>query len=279
MEYVTLNNGVKIPILGFGVYGIAKEDCERCVTQALDVGYRHIDAAQIYQNEAEVGNAIVHSNIPRDELFITSKIWVCNFGYEKAKASIDRSLERLKTPYIDLMLIHRPYADYKGAWKALEEAVREGKIKSIGVSNFNEKQTEVILRNGTITPVVNQIELSPYGQQRRMRKYLEPKNIAVQSWSPLGHGNKKLLSDPVLAEIGAKYDKTVAQVILHWNVENGLITFPKSCNYDRIKSNFEIFDFALDEEDMAKIYALDKDKYCFTPPRWLDTIIAKMKKA
>lgn len=279
MEYITLNDGNRIPVLGFGVYGIAKDECVKCVSQALEIGYRHIDAAQIYQNESEVGDAVAGSGLKREELFLTSKIWVSNFGYEKAKASIDRSLERLKTSYLDLMLIHRPYADYKGAWKALEEAAREGKIKSIGISNFNEKQIESLLGFCTITPVVDQIELHPYGQQKQLRQYLASKNIAVQSWSPLGHGNQVLLDDPVLREIAANYGKTVAQIILRHIIQSGLITFPKSCRYERIKSNFEVFDFKLRREDMEKIDALDKNKYSFTLPAWLDTIIAKSKKA
>lgn len=279
MNYVKLNNGKDIPVFGYGVYCIPKDECEKCVLEALKVGYRHIDAAQIYKNEEEVGNAISKCGIPREELFITNKIWVCNYGYKKAKESIDRSLKRLKTDYIDLMLIHRPYANYKGAWKALEEGVKEGKIRSIGLSNFNVKETESILAMATIKPVVNQIECHPYGQQKEMRAYLKEKDIAVEAWFPIGHGDKQLLTDPVLSEIAQKYGKTVAQVILRWHVQVENITFPKSVKPERIKENFDIFDFELSQDDMAKIEALDKGKYCPTPPKWLDTIISKFKRA
>ncbi len=278
MQFITLSNGQQIPSLGYGVFMIPKKDCKRCVLEALKVGYRHLDTAQIYQNEQEVGEALAQANIPREELFITGKVWVSNYGYKKAKASIERTLKRLGIDYIDLMLLHRPYANYKGAWMALEEGVKDGKIRSIGLSNFDEKETRDILSIATIMPVVNQIECHPFGQQNGIRGYLEQNNLALEAWYPLGHGNKELLSNIIITNIAKKYNKEGAQVILRWHLQRGHIVFPKTVRPERMASNFEVFDFALTDEEMEAINNLDRDEYVKMPPKWLDTILALLKR-
>ncbi|MBE7089106.1 MAG: aldo/keto reductase [Clostridiales bacterium] len=272
MEYKLLNDGTKIPMLGYGVFMIDKNQCEKCVLDALEVGYRHIDAAQIYGNETEVGNALISSGISRNELYLTTKIWVTEFGYESTKKSIDSSLKRLKTDYVDLMLLHRPYRDYLGAWKALEEGVKEGKIKSIGISNFTQKQTRQILDIAQINPVINQIECHPYFTQDSLIAYLNENKIATEAWYPLGHGNKKLLTEPTVQALAQKYGKTPAQIILRWHIQKGQIIFPKTVNKSRMVENFQIFDFTLEEQEVQAVSALNKNKALFTQPDWLQKL-------
>ena len=276
IKTLRLNSGYDIPQLGFGVYLIWDyEECRQAVLKALEAGYRHIDTAQLYKNEHAVGDAIRESGIPREEVFVTTKIWTTNYGYDKAKAAIDKSLGKLKTDYIDLMLLHQHFEDYIGAWKALEEAVKAGKIRSIGVSNFRTDQIDEIVSSGTITPAVNQVECHPYFQQNAMRKYLTEKGIAMEAWYPLGHGDKKLMNEPLFKELAEKYQKSIVQVILRWHIQMGNIVFPKSLNEDHIRSNADIFDFELSEDDMQRIVAMDKNKSYFGWPEWLNRLSCK----
>ncbi len=278
IKILTLNDGNTIPMLGYGVFQIPDSECAKFVLSALDCGYRHIDTAQIYGNESGVGSAVAECGIARDELFITSKIWVKHYGYEKALKSIDDSLERLQTDYIDLMLLHRPYFDYAGAWKALEKAQADGKVRSIGLSNFSIAQTEEILRSASVMPAVNQIELHPYFAQSKLREYLAGKGIAVEAWYPLGHGNKKLLKDKTISALAGKYGKTPSQIILRWHVQSANIVFPKTRSVSHMRENAEIFEFELESEDMAAISALDKGKPLFNVPDWWQKFIIKLGK-
>lgn len=278
MEYKVLNDGNKIPVLGYGVFEIPDAECTHCVMQALECGYRHIDTAQIYGNEAGVGRAIESCGIPRDKLFITSKVWVKQYGYDSTLKSIDESLKKLKTDYVDLMLLHRPFFDYKSSWKALEKAQQDGKVKSVGISNFSVKQTKDILDIGTVVPAVNQIELHPYFTQQKLTGYLEDRDIAVEAWYPLGHGNKKLLQEQVVLSVAEKYGKTPSQVILRWHVQNGYIVFPKTKSAAHMRENFDIFSFELGGEEMNAISALDKGKPLFNVPDWVQKLSIKFGK-
>lgn len=279
MQLITMNNGKTIPAVGFGVFMINDSAlCKKSILTALEYGCRHIDTAQIYKNENEVGAALQESAIPREEIFLTTKIWPSNFGYEKCKASIQRSLNRLQVSYIDLVLLHRPYEDYIGAWKALEEAVAEGKIRSIGLSNFNMEQVDKILKIGKIVPVVNQVECHPYEQQSELRKYIEQRNIKMEAWYPIGHGSQTLLTEQVFKTLSEKYGKSCVQIILKWHLQIGNIIFPKSTNPAHIKSNMEIFDFELTEEEMTKISQLDQHKPIFNQPDWLMKLMVKFNK-
>lgn len=276
IDTVELNNGYRIPQIGFGVYLIWDyEECKKAVLEALNAGYRHIDTAQLYKNERAVGDAIRESEIPREEIFITTKIWVTNFGYKKAKVAIQKSLERLKVDYIDLMLLHQQYEDYIGAWKALEEAANEGKLHSIGISNFNQRRTQEILDIAKIKPVINQVECHPYYQQDEMREFLLKNDIQLEAWYPLGHGDKKMLREPVFMELAKKYNKSVVQVILRWHVQKGNIVFPKSTNAQHIRDNVAIVDFVLTPEDMLKVESLNKNKSYFYWPEWLERFMYK----
>ncbi len=266
MQYVTLYNGVKMPQLGYGVYLIGKDECERCVLDALETGYRHIDTAQGYNNEDEVGSAVVKSGIPRGELFITSKVWINNFGYEKTKKSVETSLKKLKTDYIDLMLIHQPFADYYGAWKALEEFYDQGVIKAIGISNFYPDKLVDLCCFARVKPMVNQIEAHPYHQQGEARKWMDKYGVQIEAWAPFGQGRGEMFTNPVIAEIGKKHGKTVAQVILRWHMQSGIATIPKSTHIERMRENFDIFDFELTADDMAKIASLDTKTGFSQPP-------------
>lgn len=274
----TLNDGRTIPMLGYGVFEIPNDRACECVLRAVECGYRHIDTAQIYGNESGVGEAIGSCGVPREDLFITSKIWVKQYGYDKALTSIDESLKKLKTDYIDLMLLHRPYFDYKGAWKALEKAQADGKVKSIGLSNFTVKQTEDVLSVASVIPAVDQIELHPYFAQGTLKKYLAGKGIAVEAWYPLGHGNKKLVGNRLFAELGEKYGKTPSQIILRWHVQNGHIIFPKTYSAEHMRENLGIFGFELENSDVARIDALDKNKPLFTVPDWVQKLTARLGK-
>ena len=263
MKFVTLNNGVKMPILGYGVYQVDPKECERCVSDALEVGYRLIDTAQAYYNEEGVGAAIPNSGIPREELFLTTKVWITNAGYEKAKASIEESLKKLKTDYIDLLLIHQPIGDYYGTYRAMEEAYEEGILKAIGVSNFYPDRFVDISNFVKVQPAVNQIETHPFQQQKQARKYLDKYHTQIESWGPFAEGRKDLFQNPVLQEVGAKYGKTVAQTVLRFLIQSGVVVIPKSTHKERMQENFNVFDFTLNEDDMQKIQALDEAESAF----------------
>lgn len=275
---IVLNDGHTIPVLGYGVFEIPDARVTDCVLRALECGYRHIDTAQIYGNEAGVGKAAESSGIPRDELFITSKVWVKNYGYDKTLESVERSLEKLRTDHIDLMLLHRPYFDYKGAWKALETARERGMVRSIGLSNFTESQTLEILNMCNVAPAVDQIELHPYFTQAPLKRFLGENDIATEAWYPLGHGNKKLNGEPLFAELAQKYGKTTAQIILRWHVQSGHIIFPKACGSEHIRENTEIFDFVLESSEMERINGLNKNKPLFRVPDWVQKLQIKLSK-
>lgn len=263
MDYVTLNNGVKMPKLGYGVYQTPPEETERCVLDAIRIGYRSIDTAQAYGNEEGVGNAIVKCGLPREDLFITTKIWISNYGYEKAKASIEESLKKLQTGYIDLLLLHQPFGDYYGAYRAMEEAYKEGKVRAIGVSNFYPDRYLDIFHFSEIKPAVNQVETHVFQQQKVSKKYMEKHGTQIMSWGPFAEGKNDYFQNPVLKEIGAQYDKSVAQVALRFLLQSDVVVIPKSTHENRMKENFDVFDFALTEEDMKKIQALDTGKSLF----------------
>lgn len=263
MEYKILSNGVKMPQLGYGVYQVTKEECERCVLDALRAGYRLIDTAQSYFNEEEVGSAIKKSGIPREEIFLTTKVWIEHYGYEACKASIDESMRKLQTDYLDLLLLHQPFADYYGAWRALEEYYEAGKIKTIGISNFYPDRMIDIATFARIKPMINQVEIHPYHQQEESKNWHGKYGIQMEAWAPFGEGRGNMFTDPMLSEIGAKYGKTVAQVILRWHLQRGIVIIPKSVHYERMVENLNVFDFELTEEDMEKIASLDKKQSSF----------------
>ena len=263
MEYKTLSNGVQMPILGYGVYQVTKDECERCVSDALRAGYRHIDTAQSYFNEEEVGNAIQKSGIPRKELFITTKVWVEHYGYDACKASVLESLRKLKTNYIDLMLLHQPFSDYYGAWRALEDLYEEGKIRAIGVSNFYPDRLVDICSFARIKPMVNQVETHPLNQQVEAKQWMDKYGVQIEAWAPFGEGRGGLFQNEVLSAIGEKYGKSTAQVMLRWHIQRGVVVIPKSTHFERMTENFNVFDFTLTDEDMEKIAALDKKQSSF----------------
>ena len=257
MEYVTLNNGVKMPKLGYGVYQVSSEECERCVLDAISVGYRAIDTAQSYGNEEAVGSAIQKCGVPRDELFLTTKMWISNAGYEKAKASIDRSLQKLHTDYIDLLLIHQPFSDYYGAWRAMERLYEEGAVRAIGVSNFSPDRLVDLCLNQCIRPMVNQIELHPFYQQPEALQVMESYGVVPQAWGPLSEAQKDIFQHRTLMRIAQKKGKSTAQVILRWHYQRGIPTIPKTVHPERMRENLDIFDFALTEKEMEAIAAMD----------------------
>ena len=263
MEYVTLNNGVKMPKLGYGVYQTPPEDTERCVAKAIEVGYRSIDTAQAYGNEEGVGNAIAKCGLPREELFITTKIWISNAGYEKARASIDESLSKLKTDYIDLLLIHQPFGDYYGSYRAMEEAYRVGKVRAIGVSNFYPDRYLDLTHFAQIKPAVNQVETHLFQQQKIAKQYLKKYGTQIMSWGPFAEGRNDYFNTPALKEIGQAHDKTPAQVALRFLVQSDVVIIPKSVHENRMRENFDIFDFTLTPEEMARLEALDGGKSLF----------------
>lgn len=263
MEYVQLNNGLKMPILGYGVYQVTKDECERCVLDALKTGYRLIDTAQSYFNEEEVGNAIVKSGIPREEIFLTTKVWVEHYGYEETKKSIYDSMKKLQTEYIDLMLLHQPFSDYYGAYRALEELYKEGVLKAIGVSNFYPDRLVDIANFADIIPMVNQVETHVLNQQTEAKKWMEKYEVQIEAWAPFGEGRGGLFENPVLTAIGERYGKSAAQVMLRWNIQRGVIVLPKSTHIERMEQNFNVFDFALSDEDMTTIAALDTQTSSF----------------
>ena len=266
MKTITLNDGVEIPVYGFGTFQIPTDGSTyQAVREALDLGIRHIDTAVAYFNEQEVGQAIRESGIPREEIFLTSKLWLQDYGYEAAKKGIETSLRKLGLDYMDLYLIHQPYGDVPGAWKAMEEAKAEGKIRSIGVSNMTPKIWNSFVPQFDSLPSVNQVEFNPYYQQKEIRKIMAEAGVQLEGWGPLGQGNKAMLADPVIKEIAEAHGKDVGQIILRFEHQEGAIIFPKSTNPARIKSNMEIFDFALSDEEMDKMRALDTGKGCHNP--------------
>lgn len=263
MEFVTLNNGVKMPILGYGVYQTPAEETKKCVLDALNTGYRSIDTAQAYGNEAGVGDAVAESGIARDEIFITTKIWITNAGYENAKKSIDESLKKLKSDYVDLLLIHQPFGDYYGSYRAMEEAYKQGKARAIGVSNFYPDRYLDIEHFAEIKPAVNQMETHVFQQQKVLREYMDKHNTQLMSWGPFAEGRNDFFTNKVLSDIGAKYGKSVAQTALRFLIQSGVVVIPKSVHHERIQQNFEVFDFVLSAEDMKTISELDTGNSLF----------------
>ena len=263
MDYVTLRNGVKMPQLGYGVYQVSPEECERCVLDAISVGYRSIDTAQAYYNEEGVGSAIKKCGIARSELFLTTKVWISNAGYEKAKRSIDVSLKKLDADYIDLLLIHQPFGDYYGTYRAMEEAYRAGKVRAIGVSNFYPDRLIDICQFVDIPPMVNQVETHVFQQQKAARAVMDQYGVAHESWGPFAEGRKDFFSNAVMKEVGAKYGKSVAQTALRFLLQSGVIVIPKSTHKERMVENFNVFDFELTADDMNKIAALDEGQSAF----------------
>lgn len=263
MNYITLANGVKIPQLGYGVYQVTKEECEKCVLDALKVGYRHIDTAQSYFNEEEVGNAIIKSGVPREDIFLTTKVWIENYGYEECKKSVMESLKKLQTNYIDLMLLHQPFSDYYGAWRALEDLYSEGIIRAIGVSNFYPDRLVDICSFARIKPMVNQVETHPHNQQIDAQKWMEKYGVQIEAWAPFGEGRNGLFTDSTIASIAKNYNKTVAQIILRWELQRNIVVIPKSVHIDRMEQNFNVFDFELSNKDMQTMASLDKQQSSF----------------
>ena len=264
MEFVTLNNGLKMPKVGFGVYQIKnQEQCKQAVLDAIDVGYRLIDTAQSYGNEEAVGKAIQETSVPRSELFITTKVWISNYGYEKAKASVEESLKKMQLDYIDLVLLHQPFNDYYGAYKALEDLYKEGKIKAIGVSNFYPDRLVDLVLYSEVKPAVNQVEVNVFHQQIEAQTYNEKYEVQMEAWAPFAEGRNNMFTNPELKAIGDKYGKSIAQVILRWLVQRGIVPLAKSVKKERMQENINIFDFELSDEDMAVIAKMDKKESSF----------------
>jgi diketogulonate reductase-like aldo/keto reductase len=280
MKTVTLNNGIEMPILGLGVFQIPDAaECERSVLDALQVGYRLIDTAASYGNEEAVGNAIRRSGAAREELFITTKLWVSDAGDDRAKKAFERSMQKLQLDYLDLYLIHQPYGDIYGSWRAMEELNREGRIRAIGVSNFHPDRVMDLMLHNEVKPAVNQIETHPFHQQVQTQQFLEQNNIQIESWGPFAEGRNNIFQNEVLRSIAGKHNKTVAQVILRWLTQRGVVAIPKSVRKERMAENFAIFDFELKPEDMEAIASLDAKQTAFFDHRdpekvkWISTAI------
>ena len=263
MEYVTLNNGVKMPVLGYGVYQTPPEQTEECVLDAIRIGYRSIDTAQAYGNEEGVGNALAKCGLPREEFFITTKVWISNAGYEKAKASIEESLKKLQVSYVDLLLIHQPFGDYYGTYQAMEEAYKAGKVRAIGVSNFYPDRYIDIHHFAEIKPAVNQVETHVFQQQKIAKEYMKKYGTQIESWGPFAEGKNDYFNNPVLKEIGAGHGKSAAQVALRFLIQSGVVVIPKSTHKERMEENFNVFDFELAADEMAKVEALDGGESLF----------------
>ena len=278
MQKVVLNNGLEMPILGFGVFQVTDaEVCERSVSEAIQAGYRLIDTAASYLNEEAVGRAIKSSDIPRDELFVTTKLWIQDTGYERTKKAFEKSLKRLQLDTLDLYLIHQPYGDVYGSWRAMEELYREGKVRAIGVSNFQPDRIMDLILHNEVVPAVNQIETHPFNQQIETQKFLQENKVQIESWGPFAEGKNNIFQNELLLSIAGKYQKTVAQVILRWLTQRGVVVIPKSVRKERMVENFSIFDFELSSEDMDAIKALDTKVSSFFDHRdpamvkWLGT--------
>ena len=271
MEYATLNNGLKMPMAGIGTFLLSPDEAEASVLAALEEGYRLIDTANAYVNEKAVGRAMKKSGLKREEIFLETKLWPSFYEVEKA---VDKTLERLGTDYIDLLLIHQPAGNYVAGYRQMEKAYKEGKVRAIGLSNFNQGQIEEILGLCEVKPAVLQTEVHPYFQERELKEFLSKEGMVIQAWYPLGHGDKALLEEPLFAELAQKYGKTNAQVILRWHIQAGNIVIPGSKNPAHIKDNFDLFDFSLTEEEMAKIAALDKNtRYYTSTPEMLQRYV------
>lgn len=264
MQKVKLNNGIEMPILGFGVYQIEDQVlCEQCVYDAIEAGYRSIDTAAAYGNEEAVGRAIKRSGVPREDLFITTKLWISDAGYDKAKKAFEASMKCLQLDYLDLYLIHQPFNDYYGAWRAMEELYKEGSIRSIGVSNFMPDRLVDLILHNEITPAVNQVETNPFYQQIEAEAFMQEKGVQIESWAPFAEGKNNMFQNETLAAIASKYGKSIAQVVLRWLIQRNIVVIPKSIRKERIIENFNVFDFELTKEDMKKIAALDTNTSCF----------------
>ena len=274
MNTVTLNNGVAMPLLGFGVYQMNDlVECERAVSDALETGYRSIDTAAAYKNEEAVGRAINNCGISRQDLFITTKVWISDAGYDNTKRAFDKSLKKLQLDYLDLYLIHQPYADVYGSWRAMQDLYKEGVVRAIGVSNFHSDRIIDLIVHNEVCPAVNQVETHPFHQQLETQKCLQDNGVQIESWGPFAEGKNKLFSNEVLASIGRPYNKTIAQVVLRWLMQRGVVVIPKSVHKERIAENFAIFDFELSDEDMQKIRTLDAGKSAFFDHR--DPVMVK----
>ena len=282
METKILNNGVEMPVLGFGVYQVDEAICERCVSEALAAGYRSIDTAAAYMNERAVGRAVRRSGIPRGELFITTKLWVQDAGYESAKRAFAASLERLQLDYLDLYLIHQPFGDVYGAWRAMEELYREGAVRAIGVSNFQPDRLVDLILHNEVVPAVNQVETHPFCQQTEAAAVMASEGVQIESWAPFAEGRNNLFGNGTLVSLAAKYRKSVAQVVLRWLIQRGVVVIPKSVRPERMAENIDVFDFHLAPEDMDLIATLDTRRSCFLSHRdpetvkWLGTMKYEM---
>lgn len=267
MEYITLSNGIKMPMLGYGCFLVSPKECERCVTDAIDVGYRAIDTAQAYYNEEGVGNAVrsavAQGKVQREDLFITTKVWITNAGYENAKASIDESLRKLQTGYIDLLLIHQAFNDYYGTWRAMEEAYKEGKVRAIGVSNFYPDRFMDLALFSEIKPMINQLETHVFQQHKQDRQFIEKYGAHLEAWAPFARGENGIFTNPTLCQIGVEHGKTAGQVALRFLIQSGIPVIPKSTRKERMEENWNVFDFQLSEEQMAQIQAMDCEKNIF----------------
>ncbi len=263
MDYIILSNGVKMPQLGYGVYQVTKEECERCVSDAIDVGYRLIDTAQSYFNEEQVGNAIAKSSVKREDIFLTTKVWIEHYGYEEAKKSVLLSMEKLQTSYLDLILLHQPFADYYGAYHALEELYEEGKVRAIGVSNFYPDRLVDLASFAKIPPMVNQVETHPLNQQIEAHSWMEKYHVQHEAWAPFGEGRGNMFSNPPLAAMAETHHKSIAQVILRWHLQRGIVAIPKSTHKERMTENFSVFDFQLNDDEMKAIASLDTQTSSF----------------
>ena len=284
MEFVTLKNGVEMPMLGYGVYQVTPEECERCVTDALEVGYRSLDTAQSYFNEEQVGAAIAKSGVAREDIFLTTKVWIEHYGYDATRASIKESLRKLQTDYLDLVLLHQAFSDVYGAWRALEDLHEEGVIRAIGVSNFLPNRLVDICSFARIAPMVNQVELHPLYQQDEALEWMRKYDVAPEAWAPFGEGRGGLFENPVLAGIGEAHGKTTAQVMLRWNMQRGVVVIPKSVRRERMAENLDVFDFELTGDEMAAIAALDTGEssfFSFRDPsmvEWFAQMVEERKK-
>lgn len=277
MEYIRLNNGVEVPLLGYGVFLVSPDQCERCVSEALEVGYRHIDTAQAYYNEEGVGQAISKSGIDRNELFITTKVWISNAGEAKAARSIDESLSKLHTDYIDLLLIHQAYGDIYGSWRAMERALKDGKVRAIGVSNFQAGRFVDFAMHVDVKPAMNQLQCNVMVQQNGIQQYLDQYGTRMTAWGPLGgQGADAIFTNQLLQQIGSKHGKTPAQVALRWLTQRGIVAIPKSTHIERMRENFNIFDFRLTDDEMAQIASLnthDDGTIRFNDPQFIKMLV------
>lgn len=282
MEHRILNNGVEMPVLGFGVYQVGETVCEQCVRDAIAAGYRSIDTASAYLNERAVGRAIRRSGVPREELFITTKLWVQDAGYESTKRAFAKSLERLQLDYFDLYLIHQPFGDVYGSWRAMEELYREGAVRAIGVSNFQPDRLVDLILHNEVVPAVNQVETHPFCQQTEAAAVMASEGVQIESWAPFAEGRNNLFGNGTLVSLAAKYRKSVAQVVLRWLIQRGVVVIPKSVRPERMAENIDVFDFHLAPEDMALIATLDTRRSCFLSHRdpetvkWLGTMKYEM---